>query len=155
MATTLIEVTNLTVAYGGIQAVKGVSLEVRSGELVSLIGANGAGKTTTLKAITGIQPVADGEVMFMDRAIKGHGAWNLVKQGLVMVPEGRGVFTWPRVLGEESQAQFGVEVSGRSTELVEEFFAISVERRISHPAARVVSEAARSGLFIAAAPLSG
>ncbi len=89
----LLAVKNLKVAYGGIQAVKGVSFEVHQGELVSLIGANGAGKTTTLKAITGIQPVADGEVMFMDRAIKGQGAWNLVKQGLVMVPEGRGTFT--------------------------------------------------------------
>jgi branched-chain amino acid transport system ATP-binding protein len=92
-ATTLLKVTNLKVAYGGIQAVKGVSFEVRQGELVSLIGANGAGKTTTLKAITGTQPVASGEIEFMGKAIKGQGAWNLVKQGLVMVPEGRGTFT--------------------------------------------------------------
>jgi branched-chain amino acid transport system ATP-binding protein len=93
MATTLLKVTNLKVAYGGIQAVKGVSFEVRQGELVSLIGANGAGKTTTLKAITGTQPVASGEIEFMGKPIKGQGAWNLVKQGLVMVPEGRGVFS--------------------------------------------------------------
>ncbi len=92
-ATTLLKVTNLKVAYGGIQAVKGVSFEVRQGELVSLIGANGAGKTTTLKAITGTQPVAAGEIEFMGKPIKGQGAWNLVKQGLVMVPEGRGVFS--------------------------------------------------------------
>jgi branched-chain amino acid transport system ATP-binding protein len=92
-APTLLKVTNLKVAYGGIQAVKGVSFEVRQGELVSLIGANGAGKTTTLKAITGTQPVASGEIEFMGKAIKGQGAWNLVKQGLVMVPEGRGTFT--------------------------------------------------------------
>jgi branched-chain amino acid transport system ATP-binding protein len=92
MATTLLKVTNLKVAYGGIQAVKGVSFEVRQGELVSLIGANGAGKTTTLKAVTGTQPVASGEIEFMGRPIKGQGAWNLVVQGLVMVPEGRGVF---------------------------------------------------------------
>ena len=91
--TTLLKVTNLKVAYGGIQAVKGVSFEVRQGELVSLIGANGAGKTTTLKAITGTQPVAAGEIEFMGKPIKGQGAWNLVKQGLVMVPEGRGVFS--------------------------------------------------------------
>jgi branched-chain amino acid transport system ATP-binding protein len=90
---TLLKVSGLKVAYGGIQAVKGVSFEVRQGELVSLIGANGAGKTTTLKAITGIQPVADGGIEFMGRAIKGQGAWDLVRQGLVMVPEGRGVFT--------------------------------------------------------------
>jgi branched-chain amino acid transport system ATP-binding protein len=66
---------------------------VREGELVSLIGANGAGKTTTMKAITGTQPVADGDIEYMGKSIKGQGAWDLVKQGLVMVPEGRGVFT--------------------------------------------------------------
>ena len=92
MSTTLLKVTDQKVAYGGIQAVKGVSFEVHQGELVSLIGANGAGKTTTLKAVTGIQPVAAGEIEFMGKSIKGQGAWNLVKQGLVMVPEGRGVF---------------------------------------------------------------
>jgi branched-chain amino acid transport system ATP-binding protein len=93
MATTLLKVKDLRVAYGGIQAVKGVSFEVRQGELVSLIGANGAGKTTTLKAITGTQPAAAGDIEFMGKPIKGQGAWNLVKQGLVMVPEGRGTFT--------------------------------------------------------------
>jgi branched-chain amino acid transport system ATP-binding protein len=89
----LLKVNALKVAYGGIQAVKGVSFEVRQGELVSLIGANGAGKTTTLKAVTGLQPVAAGDIEFMGKSIKGQGAWDLVKQGLVMVPEGRGCFT--------------------------------------------------------------
>ena len=93
MANTLLEVSGLKVAYGGIQAVKGVSFEVKEGELVSLIGANGAGKTTTLKAITGTQPVAAGDIEFMGRSIRGQGAWDLVRQGLVMVPEGRGTFT--------------------------------------------------------------
>ncbi len=88
----LLEVIGLKVAYGGIQAVKGVSFQVNEGELVSLIGANGAGKTTTLKAITGTQPAADGDIRFMGRSVKGQGSWDLVKQGLVMVPEGRGVF---------------------------------------------------------------
>ena len=89
----LLKVTGLKVAYGGIQAVKGVEFEVRQGELVSLIGANGAGKTTTLKAVTGLQPIAVGEVQYLGRSIKGQGAWELAKQGLVMVPEGRGTFT--------------------------------------------------------------
>ena len=89
----LLEVSGLKVAYGGIQAVKGASFQVRQGELVCLIGANGAGKTTTLKAITGTQPVADGDIHFMGQSVKGQGAWDLVKQGLVMVPEGRGVFS--------------------------------------------------------------
>jgi branched-chain amino acid transport system ATP-binding protein len=93
MSQTMLKVSGLKVAYGGIQAVKGVSFEVREGELVSLIGANGAGKTTTLKAITGTQVVAEGAIEYLGRSIKGQGAWDLVKQGLVMVPEGRGVFT--------------------------------------------------------------
>jgi branched-chain amino acid transport system ATP-binding protein len=92
IAPVLLEVKGLKVAYGGIQAVKGASFQVRQGELVCLIGANGAGKTTTLKAITGTQPAADGEIRFMGQAIKGQGPWDLVRQGLVMVPEGRGVF---------------------------------------------------------------
>ncbi len=93
MANTMLKVTGLKVAYGGIQAVKGVSFEVHEGELVSLIGANGAGKTTTLKAVTGIQPCAGGEIEYLGRSIRGQGPWDLVKQGLAMVPEGRGVFT--------------------------------------------------------------
>ena len=65
---------------------KGVSFEVGEGELVSLIGANGAGKTTTLKAVTGTQGSAGGEIEFMGRSVRGQGPWDLVKQGLVMVP---------------------------------------------------------------------
>ena len=93
MSSTMLKVTGLKVAYGGIQAVKGVSFEVKEGELVSLIGANGAGKTTTLKAVTGTQSVADGSIEYLGRSIKGQGAWDLVRQGLVMVPEGRGTFS--------------------------------------------------------------
>jgi branched-chain amino acid transport system ATP-binding protein len=89
----LLSIENLKVAYGGIQAVKGVTFDVREGELVSLIGANGAGKTTSLKAITGIQPIADGDVKYLGKSLKGQGAWDLAKQGLVMIPEGRGTFT--------------------------------------------------------------
>jgi branched-chain amino acid transport system ATP-binding protein len=89
----LLKVSGLKVAYGGIQAVKGVDLEVHEGELVSLIGSNGAGKTTTMKAITGSLPLNDGTIEYMGKSIKGRGAWDLVKEGLVMVPEGRGIFT--------------------------------------------------------------
>ena len=88
----LLQVKNLKVAYGGIQAVKGVDFEVREGELVSLIGSNGAGKTTTMKASTGTLPINDGDILYLGESIKGKGAWDLVKKGLVMVPEGRGVF---------------------------------------------------------------
>jgi branched-chain amino acid transport system ATP-binding protein len=89
----LLKVTGLKVSYGGIQAVKGVDFEVREGELVSLIGSNGAGKTTTMKAVTGTLPMAGGDIEYLGKSIKGQGPWDLVKQGLAMVPEGRGVFT--------------------------------------------------------------
>ncbi|MDB5891029.1 MAG: transporter ATP-binding protein [Polaromonas sp.] len=93
MANTLLKITGLKVAYGGIKAVKGVDLEVHEGELVTLIGSNGAGKTTTMKAITGTLPMVDGDIEYLGKSIKGKGAWDLVKEGLAMVPEGRGVFT--------------------------------------------------------------
>jgi branched-chain amino acid transport system ATP-binding protein len=87
-----LEVVGLEVAYGGIRAVKGISFEVRAGELVSLIGANGAGKTTTLKALTGLLPAGSGDIRLHGVSIRGQGAWDLARQGLVMVPEGRGIF---------------------------------------------------------------
>ena len=93
MAPTLLQAKQLRVAYGGIEAVKGIDFEVREGELVSLIGSNGAGKTTTMKAITGGLPLRGGEVQYLGKSISGQGPWDLVRQGLAMVPEGRGVFT--------------------------------------------------------------
>ena len=98
MANTLLKVKGLKVAYGGIQAVKGVDFEVRDGELVSLIGSNGAGKTTTMKAITGTLPINDGDIEYLGKSIRGQGPWDLVRQGLAMVPEGRGVFTRMTIL---------------------------------------------------------
>ena len=98
MTTILLKVSGLKVAYGGIQAVKGVDFEVREGELVSLIGSNGAGKTTTMKAITGSLPLNEGDIDYLGKSIRGQGPWDLVKQGLAMVPEGRGVFTRMTIL---------------------------------------------------------
>lgn len=92
-ASPLLEVRELNVAYGGIRAVKGLSMTLRAGELVSLIGANGAGKSTTLKAICGLLPPASGDILYQGRPLAGQGPWDLVAQGLVMVPEGRGIFT--------------------------------------------------------------
>ena len=88
----LLSIKGLQVAYGGIQAVKGVDMDVYQGELVTLIGANGAGKTTTLKALMGLLPYKNGDISFQGKSIKGIPTWELLKQGLVMVPEGRGVF---------------------------------------------------------------
>ena len=91
-AAALLELDKLEVAYGGIHAVKGIDLVVRQGELVCLIGANGAGKTTTLKGITGLQPVKAGKIVYDGNDVTGKPAFQLVRKGLSMVPEGRGVF---------------------------------------------------------------
>jgi branched-chain amino acid transport system ATP-binding protein len=88
----LLELAKLAVSYGGIQAVKGIDLHVDPGELVCLIGANGAGKTTTLKGICGLQPVNSGSIRYAGEDIVGRPAFELVRRGLAMVPEGRGVF---------------------------------------------------------------
>jgi branched-chain amino acid transport system ATP-binding protein len=88
----ILEVRDLSVSYGAIGALKGVSLALSEGEIVTLIGANGAGKTTTLRAIMGLVRIAGGEVRYRDaptRALKTH---QLVRDGLVLVPEGRIVF---------------------------------------------------------------
>ena len=91
-AAPLLELKKLQVAYGGIQAVKGIDLHVDVGELVCLIGANGAGKTTTLKGICGVQPIKSGTIQYAGENITGKPAFELVRKGLAMVPEGRGVF---------------------------------------------------------------
>ncbi|GGI15676.1 ABC transporter ATP-binding protein [Oxalicibacterium faecigallinarum] len=95
MTKNVLKISGLRVAYGGIQAVKGIDLEVNEGELITLIGANGAGKTTTLKAITGTLPDCrvDGHVEYDGQSMKGLHSFELVQRGLAMVPEGRGVFT--------------------------------------------------------------
>jgi branched-chain amino acid transport system ATP-binding protein len=98
MAATLLKVMGLKVSYGGIQAVKGVDFEVLEGELVTLIGSNGAGKTTTMKAITGTLGIKDGDIEYLGKSVKGQGPWDLVRQGLAMVPEGRGVFARMTIL---------------------------------------------------------
>jgi branched-chain amino acid transport system ATP-binding protein len=100
MSTTnaMLKVKGLQVNYGGIQAVKGVDLEVGQGELVTLIGANGAGKTTTMKAITGLKPYSGGDIEYMGQSIKGVPTHELLKRGLAMVPEGRGIFARMSIL---------------------------------------------------------
>ena len=89
----LLSVHGLRVSYGGINAVKGVDLSVGEAEMVCLIGANGAGKTTTLKAIAGLLTVERDMVRFADEATGGMRAHELVRRGLVLVPEGRGIFS--------------------------------------------------------------
>jgi branched-chain amino acid transport system ATP-binding protein len=117
MAEVLLKVKGLKVAYGGIQAVKGVDFEVREGELVSLIGSNGAGKTTTMKAITGSLPINDGDIEYMGKSIRGQGPWDLVKQGLAMVPEGRGVFTRMTII---ENLQMGAYIRNDQAEILQD-----------------------------------
>ena len=88
----LLELRNVEIRYGGIRAVKGIDLAVDAGEMVCLIGANGAGKTTTLKAIAGLLAPAAGTITYRGAAAAGVRAFELVRRGLVLVPEGRGVF---------------------------------------------------------------
>ncbi|MEN6584799.1 MAG: ABC transporter ATP-binding protein [Sulfuricella sp.] len=87
----MLEVRGLSVSYGGIQAVKGIDLEVAAGELVCLIGANGAGKTTTLKALSRMLP-AKGKILYQGQSISDLPVFELVRQGIALVPEGRGIF---------------------------------------------------------------
>jgi len=94
----MLKIENLTVSYGAIQALRGISLEVEQGEIVSLIGANGAGKTTTLHAITGLIPIKSGKVHYLDKDLRKMNASEIVTLGLAHVPEGRQVFTRMTVL---------------------------------------------------------
>ncbi len=89
----LLEVSGLKVAYGGIQAVKGIDIRIEAGELVALIGANGAGKSSTLKTLAGMQPPAAGTVTYNGQRINGVASHVLIRKGLALVPEGRGVFS--------------------------------------------------------------
>ena len=98
----MLEVRGLAVSYGGINAVKGIDLDVEEGELVTLIGANGAGKTTTLKALAGLIRPAAGRIHYNGQDITARPAFELVRQGLALVPEGRGVFD--RLTVEENLA---------------------------------------------------
>lgn len=91
--TPILQLRDTRVAYGAIEAVKGISLELARGELVSLIGANGAGKTTTLNAIAGTLGTAGGQILYDGQAIDKLPAYKRLRQGLALVPEGRGIFT--------------------------------------------------------------
>lgn len=88
----MMQVKDLRVNYGGIEALKGISFEVNEGEIVTLIGANGAGKSTTLKAISGVVPVGSGSIVYNGETISGFDTQKIVNRGISLVPEGRRVF---------------------------------------------------------------
>jgi branched-chain amino acid transport system ATP-binding protein len=98
--TPMLDLRGIDVAYGGIRAVRQLNLHVNRGELVSLIGANGAGKSTTLRAICGLVPLAAGSIHYQGQSLAGQPVHAMVRQGLVMVPEGRGIF--PQLTIEEN-----------------------------------------------------
>ena len=88
----ILEIKDLSVAYGGIQAVRGISFDVEEGEVVTLIGANGAGKSSTLRSIAGLVRPSGGSVLFQGKELSGLPTENIVKNGITLVPEGRRVF---------------------------------------------------------------
>ncbi|MBD8753740.1 ABC transporter ATP-binding protein [Pseudomonas coleopterorum] len=98
MSDVLLDIRDLRVRYGAIEAVKGIDLHVNAGERVTLIGANGAGKTSTLKALAGLLPMASGDIRFDGHSIRAVPAHRLPRQGVSLVPEGRGIFARMSVL---------------------------------------------------------
>lgn len=88
----MLKIVNLSVAYGAIEAIKDVNLEINDGEIVAMIGANGAGKTTTLQAISGIVPIKKGSIIFNDEEISKLSSEKIVSRGIIQVPEGRRIF---------------------------------------------------------------
>ena len=110
----LLNVKDLKVSYGGINAVKGIDLHVNQGELVALIGANGAGKSSSLKAIAGLLTPSAGEIDFANQVTKKLPAYELVRLGLGMVPEGRGVFKRMTIL---ENLQMGAYLKSNTKEI--------------------------------------
>ena len=100
MAEAILELENVHTSYGNIDALKGISLNVCAGEIVTIIGANGAGKSTTLMSICGIVPLKAGEIFYDGKAIHGLAADKLPERGLCQVPEGRRIF--PRLSVEDN-----------------------------------------------------
>ena len=88
----MLELQDLHLSYGGIRALKGVSIQVNEGEIVSLIGANGAGKSTTLRAISGLERAQSGKILYNGEDITGKPSKYMVQKGLILVPEGRLIF---------------------------------------------------------------
>lgn len=122
----LLELRNVSSFYGNVQALKGLSLQVEQGEVVTLLGANGAGKSTTLRSISGLIPAASGEILFMGQPIHRLGPEAIVRMGISHVPEGRRIF--PGLTVTEN-IMLGAANRGRLSKVkmqadVEEMFAI-------------------------------
>lgn len=130
----MLRIKNLKCTYGSIMAVHGVSLSVRQGELISIIGANGSGKSTLLLAICGLLTTWEGEIFFKDQSIKGMSPPDIVRQGISMVPEGRQIFSPLSVvdnlkMGAYTMYRKGLkEQVGQDFEMIMDMFPILRER---------------------------
>ena len=128
----MLKVQNINTCYGNIQALKGVSLEIEEGEIVTLIGANGAGKTTTLMSLCGVVPPRSGAILFQEKAIQGLSADQIVALGLIQVPEGRRIFANMTVLENLQMGAFlrtNKLIIQQDLNMVMDLFPILAQRR--------------------------
>ena len=155
MSEALLKVDGLQVRYGAIEAVKSLDLHINEGERVTLIGANGAGKTSSLKALTGLLPAARGEIRFAGQSILGQAPEKLLRQGIAMVPEGRGIFARMSVLENLQAGAFlrrdNEQVQREMRQLYEHF--PRLEERL-HQSAGLLSGGEQQMLALARALLS-
>jgi len=128
----MLKLKNVQTYYGNIQALKGISIEVSEGEIITLLGANGAGKTTTLMSICGIVPPRSGEILFQDKSIQNMAPNDIVALGICQVPEGRRIFPYLTVTENLDLGAFlrtdKVEIK-KDIEYIFELFPILAERR--------------------------
>jgi len=128
----MLEVKNIKTYYGNIQAIKGISLEISEGEIITLIGANGAGKTTTLMSISGIVPPKSGEILFLGKALQELAPNQIVALGISQVPEGRRIFPYLTVTENLDMGAFlrnDTSEIQKDLEYVFDLFPILAERR--------------------------
>lgn len=155
MSEALLKVEGLQVRYGAIEAVKALDLHINEGERVTLIGANGAGKTSSLKALTGLLPAVGGEIRFAGHSILGQAPDKLLRQGIAMVPEGRGIFARMSVLENLQAGAFlrrdNAQVQREMRQLFEHF--PRLEERL-HQSAGLLSGGEQQMLALARALLS-
>lgn len=155
MSEALLKVEGLQVRYGAIEAVKALDLHIDEGERVTLIGANGAGKTSSLKALTGLLPAAKGEIRFAGQSILGQAPEKLLRLGIAMVPEGRGIFARMSVLENLQAGAFlrrdNAQVQREMRQLFEHF--PRLEERL-HQSAGLLSGGEQQMLALARALLS-
>ena len=128
----MLEVRNIQTYYGNIQAIKGISLEISEGEIITLIGANGAGKTTTLMSISGIVPPKSGDILFMGEPLQELSPNQIVALGISQVPEGRRIFPYLTVMENLDMGAFlrnDTDEIQKDLEYIFDLFPILAERR--------------------------